>query len=243
VNSNILLFLWESNSGLTDHAKRIFKEALKYSRNIVSLEEDILVSQEGFDFLTRQTGNRSFARSAYTSTSHISSQEILLMHTCFPQQWGTSYSADIITAFINLKKPIQIKRGPIRKALKTIKAPIRRMLMVELWFEHLQNCLAHPSYGDALVQYCSWEVGAYFEIPLTSLVIDIAHLEIGGINPRPLPSKPENHTLLNIDEYPIICHKCELKRALLFSDLLKTIFGSKKHRYKLHLASEIRRFL
>jgi hypothetical protein len=241
-NSNILPFLWESNSGLTNHAKRIFGEALNYSKNIVSLEEDILVSKEGFDFLTRQTESKSFARSAYTSTFHISNQKISTMHTFFPQQWGTSYSSDIIVEFLNLNKPSQIKRGPIWKALKSIKAPIRHILMVELWFEHLQNCLSHPSYGDALVQYCSWKLSAFFEIPCISLVSDIAHLENGGINSRSLPSAPDFHTLFSVDEYPIICNLCESERALLFANLFKTILGSKKHRYKLLLTSSIRKF-
>lgn len=236
---NVKLFLWEENKGLTNHAKRIFSIAVEISELVISLEEDLDITNEGFEFLTCSPQGRNIARSAYTSTNHFSYVNTKLMQTFFPQQWATAYTDKILVEFLSFNYTSKVKRSVIWMATQNVRGLLRRILLTEHWYEHIKNCLAHPSYGDALVQYCVWKMNLSFVIPTQSFVTDIAHIESGGLNPRANTQIATNHFLSPGQNDLIFCEECERNRSQISANIFRSILGSKKHHFISRLRSRI----
>lgn len=232
-DSRIRCHFWQENRGLTNHAYRIFSLAIQLGDWIISLEEDNQITSEGLEFLTSSDNQnrRGQAKSAYTSISHqVEGVDDCSLLTFFPEQWGTAFSKNIIITFLDTVSSGQIRRRYIRNSMRHHSNLFLKFIHTEFWYEHLKQCINHPSYGDAIMQYSAWRNEVPYQVPLVSYVRDVSQLEIGGINSRPEKTQEEEHLLVNSGLETIFCGTCEEKRSLRDDVRFATLLGSKKYR-------------
>lgn len=187
LNKNVIPYVWEVNKGLTAHAIRIFDRVFETTGSIVSLEEDNLVTEMGFEFLVNSTASDSTPgiASAYTSQTHqVSSNDSRF--TLFPEQWATALNLPVYEEFKRTWHSKSIHRhvteGMMSHHFKG--DPLFRRIAVEKWHRIFIASVNDLSYGDALMTYAAFKLNTPYQVPMKSLVYDIGSLDPRGIHPR-----------------------------------------------------------
>lgn len=184
---NIIPYVWKVNDGLTDHAIRIFDKVFENATSVISLEEDNLVTDEGFDFLANSTASQSAPgiATAYTSQGHREAS-IASCYTLFPDQWGTALNIPIYEKFKEVWFSKQVERNVTEAMLSEhFKGNgIYKKIVIEKWHRMFMASVGQKSYGDALMTYSAFALGTPYQAPLNSFVYDLGSLDGRGMNPR-----------------------------------------------------------
>jgi hypothetical protein len=210
---NITPHVWQVNDGLTGHAIRIFDKVFENSKSVISLEEDNLVSNEGFDFLANSTAAqvKPGIATAYTSQAH-SGRSNGTRFTLFPEQWGTALNVPVYEKFREVWFSKSIERKVTSEMLSEhFKGnDIYRKIVIEKWHRMFLASAEDKSYGDALMTYAAFALSTPYQVPLNSLVQDLGSLDGRGMHPRLESSTVSSH---DIQEFTkgnrIFCLNCE----------------------------------
>jgi hypothetical protein len=184
---NIIPHVWQVNNGLTDHAIRIFDQVFETTGSVMSLEEDNLVTNEGFNFLANSTASQKAPgiATAYTSQRHRETSATSC-YTLFPEQWGTALNIPIYEKFREVWFSKRIERHVTAAMLSEhFKcAGIYEKIVVEKWHRMFMASANDKSYGDALMTYSAFALGTPYQVPLNSHVEDLGSLDARGMHPR-----------------------------------------------------------
>ena len=212
-NSNVIPHVWHINDGLTAHGIRIFDKVFESSHSTFSLEEDNLVSEEGFDFLAHSSASGTSAgiASAYTSLEHTLVTQTSRF-TLFPEQWATALNLPIYEKFREVWFSKKIDKEVTSKILSEhFKGDwVYRKLVTEKWHRVFLASVQDKSYGDALMTYVAFSLGIPYQVPMKSYVTDLGAEDLRGLHPRldHIESSPHifsAHTLLGKS----FCTTCE----------------------------------
>lgn len=184
---NVIPYVWQVNNGLTDHAIRIFDKVFENTNSVISVEEDNLVTIEGFNFLANSSASLRTPgiATAFTSQGHSESL-IPTRYTLFPEQWGTALNILIYQKFKEVWFSKQVERN-VTEAMfsEHFKGNgIYKKIVIEKWHRMFMASVSQKSYGDALMTYSAFALGTPYEVPLNSLVYDLGSLDDRGMNPR-----------------------------------------------------------
>ena len=184
---NVIPHVWQVNNGLTDHAIRIFDKVFETSASVMSLEEDNLVTDEGFNFLANSTASQRTPgiATAYTSQRHRETTATSC-YTLFPEQWGTALNIPIYEKFKDVWFSKQIERNVTTEMLSEHFKGNRmyKKIVIEKWHRMFTASAYDKSYGDALMTYSAFALGTPYQVPLNSLVQDLGSLDGRGMHRR-----------------------------------------------------------
>jgi hypothetical protein len=184
---NIIPHVWQVNYGLTEHAIRIFDKVFESTQSVMSLEEDNLVTNDGFNFLAYSTASLKTPgiATAYTSQEH-SDASITSRYTLFPEQWGTALNMPIYEKFKEVWISKRIERNVTAAMLSEhFKGDrIYKKIVVEKWHRMFMASVNDKNYGDALMTYSAFALGTPYQAPLNSFVHDLGSLDGRGMHPR-----------------------------------------------------------
>jgi len=181
------------------------------------LEEDLLVSQAGFDFLAHYSRgfNQPAVASSFSRFSH-SSIKVGARQTSFPEQWGIAFNREFFEAFRKITADRTIQVSKVEHVFKQQFPSMPRFAMqaTRFWTGLFVEALKNPSRPDALKAYTAIDLGIKFAVPWNSLSTDIAHLDARGMNARSKTDE-ENHEESTVDFYLDHCQRCEYSNARL----------------------------
>jgi hypothetical protein len=184
---NIIPHVWQVNNGLTEHAIRIFDKVFQTAASVMSLEEDNLVTNEGFDFLANSTASQRSPgiATAFTSQRHEKTT-LESCYTMFPEQWGTALNIPIFEKFKEVWFSKKIERNVTAAMLSEhFKGnAIYKKIVIEKWHRMFIASANDKSYGDALMTYSAFALATPYQVPLNSLVQDLGSQDGRGMHPR-----------------------------------------------------------
>jgi hypothetical protein len=211
--SNVEVVVWNENEGLTRHCIRIFSRVFSQTNSLISLEEDNLVSTQGFEFLSGAfASSQHFGMATgYTSWNH-SFTDAQSRYSYFPEQWAVSLTQGVFEEFLKSWNDKKIDKKLIQGTVRELfpRKPLFQNLVVEKWYRIFTASVQDPSYGDALFSYTAIKVGVPFKVPLINLVTDLGPNDSRGMHPRGLPETRNLHSFrrftLNERDF---CETCE----------------------------------
>lgn len=219
---NIEVIVWDLNKGLTDHAIRAFNRALNHSNNVISIEEDVEISEEGLDFLNIHSLSEVVPQiaSSFSKYSHFS-QVSEYKVTVFPEQWGTSFNKLLYQEFLSVVSGKPIRREKIKEVMDEVFGPNSRLSLkaTKYWYGLYRAAQNDLNHGDALMSYAAISSGIKYRVPWESLSTDIADLDHRGMHKRgKKKSYPVHRSKVLVINDEVTCPRCELLNSQVKTD-------------------------
>lgn len=202
--------VWNSNTGLTNHAERIMSKAFSEFNQVISIEEDNFCESEGFSFLAEHSNSEEPSIAcAYSRFSHVS--EVKYRTSYFPAQWGVALNRGFFEKFLLVRTQKKIDESVVRNAVESLhsKNSSRLNYVVEYWNMLFHSAMEHPSHGDALFQYTAMKLNRPFRVSAKSLIKDLGHTDHRGMHERNLRDREERSHYFRGVEGSSFCIPCE----------------------------------
>lgn len=182
----IKINLRDRNSGLTGHLVEVFHQTFKAYSNIIYVEEDMRLDNDGFKFLTEIENDKGFShRSVYSTTNHPATLNLLDYRlSYFPEQWGIAINYEVFEAFKeeNLRK--RVERSLVKSIILGLGySRIRTEFLSDFWTQLLRQEVSAPHGWDATLQLALWRSDSPSRVSLKSFVKDLGGGE-GSITKR-----------------------------------------------------------
>jgi hypothetical protein len=228
--SNVELILRETNRGITNHLIDSMELVLEKYPAVVFLEEDMELSQSGYDFLSAVTiGSTPEERIAYYSTGHKPSASI--RSTRFPEQWGISLNASLFQEFKLVSSLNSVNWEVISKSIKSMEVGfLQKIATMIYWHRLFTQELNQPHGWDACLQYATWKSGAKVLVISENAIKDTVTTrnDPGGFTNHVSGGfKPKEHSFEPERENESLCSKCEeldiLRREITLNREIKAV--------------------
>ena len=236
--SRVIAKSWEVNYGVNHHAYRIFKWLSACEQDLIIIEDDVSVNDKALDYLTDQLGsNRVLAAAAHSLKEHSVAQPLSTRLTAFPTQWGVGLKSEVVKRYVNFYENPRIDYRVLRKIMNlslgdTLTSHELRRL-ASWWYQHLNLCVRHGDYADALIQYCVYSLDSLYAVPQKSLIRDDAEInDERSLTPRrdlPMIGKC-GQIPCEISKNEFRCSNCELAGSHINDATLRNIVGAAKYR-------------
>ena len=212
------LNLREKNQGLTQHLEDTSEKILKKHNNLIFLEEDMQISDEGVEFLSGiESDSEMGHRCAYSSTSHPQSgNNSDFRLSFFPEQWGISINRETFEAFKYEKSRKSVGRDSVRRIiLSSGYGKLEGEILTDFWTQLFRQELMSPHGWDATLQLALWKNQVPSRVALGNHVSDLGG-GIGAITSRTergadFASKDYSHNSATMT-FCIACEKLDSKR-------------------------------
>jgi hypothetical protein len=240
-NKNIRTVVWDSNTGITNHAIRILTLVFNEFDYAISLEEDNFLHDGIFEFFQTCLLNKSsngFVATAYNSRPHPVQNDGTFITTLFPEQWVVMMSKEIFLTFLEVFTSQTISKRVLRKHFSSALdiSKLRVELLSEYWFNHLKLCLRSPSHGDALITYSSYVNSVPYFAPVSNFVTDLGGNNPGGMNLRNASPANQIHELSVVSRGGFnYCAECEFIKSRVSSYSWREALGNRKYFAQLRL--------
>lgn len=190
--------VWNDNVGIVENSKRSFQPLFEEYNNMVITEEDVLLDQYSFDFLSSNISEDiPVLATAYSQSNHVVSADgHNFRSTLFPQLWGAMYNRAIFEKSMNIEKNGGINTHLIVSRIKNFfpYPSVFRTRLINHWTWYFNFALRTNRHPDVLLQYASWDYGVFANAPFEQLSRDISFLDNRGMNIR--------HTIAELKTHP-----------------------------------------
>ncbi len=230
-NPEIELIIRETNQGITSHITESLGRVLTKYPATVMLEEDMVLSSEGYEFLNNVNLDKEpELRVAYNSTGHMSINNAPRI-TRFPEQWGISMNRSMFEYFYETVKKSNVEWKTVSKVMQDLEIPrVRKIASAIYWFRLFRSEMSQPHGWDASLQYAAWRSNALVLVAPKNEVIDVAiDGDPGGFtkrNPSLIIDNSHDHLAESGDSR--YCQTCELldvnKRKITLFRVLREFF-------------------
>jgi hypothetical protein len=214
--SNVNVKVWNTNQGLTDHARRIFQQVMELHESVIAVEEDIAVSREGMSWLaavslapqpTLATAMTRFEHTALPTGETV-------RRTAFPSQWSTAFNRSVFVEFDRVWRDKRINQKVVDEVIATV-IPNRVLAWAsrDYWYSLFRDAALNDSHGDAIFQYASWSLGCLTLVPDRTEVTDLGPTDFRGLHQRAVrDDRIATHRPVPVanDKQSWICASCEM---------------------------------
>ncbi len=229
-NPNIELILRETNQGITSHVIGSLGKVLEKYPATVMLEEDMVLSSEGYQFLNELNKVKEpELRIAYNSTGHVSLNSTPRV-TRFPEQWGISMNRSMFDSFSETVRESNVEWKIVSKVMQELEiSRTKKLASAIYWFRLFRIEMSQPHGWDASLQYAAWRANARVLVAPKSEVLDVAsNGDPGGVTKRNQSIVFENtHTASPERKDSRYCKICEIhdlnKRKITLLGVLREL--------------------
>lgn len=239
-DNRIDVMVWAKNSGVNDHAARLFAK-VKSSASIILIEDDVGVNEVALNFLHDNVlKDGSLASTAHVSRNHLELSATDSRISVFPNQWGLAISRPVMETYLDVTKTKKFHRQSIRKAFyrafddHLTWFQIERL--VQWWFNHFFFCERHGNWADALIQYSVYVNDGFYRVPAQSLIVDDNSLN----DPRSMHPRERFQSVMSCEYgrrhqsgHSYTCDSCEIDNSRLNQATIHNLIGATKHRKSL----------
>lgn len=214
-NPRLNLFLWDVNSGITNHFIRAFSRVFENHRELIFIEEDMVLDQSAASFLDRICKDVGPShRTAYVTSEHPELSPVFeYRETFFPEQWGISINNE----FFNLVREQLdfriVERNRVRQIFDSLQlGPLLREAATDFWVQLLKAEINSPHGWDATMQYTLWREQFRSKVSLVNSIIDIGgDLSSGAVTARSTIELDliQSHKFKELPKFFQVCEHCE----------------------------------
>jgi hypothetical protein len=242
-NSNMDLWVYGDNIGITNHTIRIQGRALERGNSGIWLEEDIDLNladySEILDQLNIQSTSEPILISAFSNFNHPVDSRPLLKGNLFLPLWGMVFNESFYELFCKVWNDRKYKEEVVRDTLgnffsrKSLLDKAHRNKVLDYWAEYSSWGFKNLNRWDAVANYALWTQSRNSFTTLNRLASDLSYIDTRGMNQRSAPSEIESHKfhskLFNGSEF---CINCEVKGSRIQRNLLLRAQESLKYRLR-----------
>jgi hypothetical protein len=236
-DNRVDVLVWNENSGVNDHAARLFAK-MKNSASIILIEDDVGVNKAALNFLHDNVlRDGSLASTAHVSRNHLELSATDSRISVFPNQWGLAISTPVMETYLDVIKTKKFNRQSIRKAF--YRAFENHMTwfqierLVQWWFNHFFFCERHGNWADALIQYSVYVNDGFYRVPAQSLIVDDNALnDLRSMHPRESFQSVMSCEFGKRQQsgHSYTCDSCEVENSRLYQASIRNLIGATKHR-------------
>lgn len=198
LDPRVTLVVWLDNPGLTNHILRSLKHAFTMSKVVIAIEDDTLVSNQGFDFLANAVSASTAPQIAagYNKFFHTNVDSSSgFRNTLFPTQWSTSLNASMFRIVEEVWQERRVEWKLVAKRITKLNGigVEKKVRLFMYWYRYFKNSLKSHRHTDIVVQYAVFKSGAQYKVPWGDYVEDIAFKDWRGMNIRHNPLIRNEH--------------------------------------------------
>jgi hypothetical protein len=198
LDPRVALLVWPDNPGLTNHILRSLKRAFTMSNVVIAIEDDTLVSTQGFDFLANAVSTSTAPQIAagYNKFFHTNVDSSSgFRNTLFPTQWSTSLNASMFRIVEEVWQERKVEWKLVAKRIFELNGigVEKKARLFMYWYRYFKNSLKSHRHTDIVVQYAVFKSGAEYKVPWGDYVEDIAFQDWRGMNIRHNPLIRNEH--------------------------------------------------
>lgn len=215
--ANVEILNWRENLGLVDHSMRAQELAFRSCSRVIILEEDMVLSQEGYQFLVENTSTGALPSisCAYTKFNHSDSQRLWRL-TFFPNLWGVAINKAFFGALKDTLRSRRVEPAVVPPAFGTLGRLSKRLQErgVRYWETLFWKAIESDYHMDAIMMYTAMRVKVPWRVPPVSYLTDIGHLDSRGTNPRTEDDKEKTECKELETAYCQICDRASARFRL-----------------------------
>jgi len=205
----------DSNHGITKHIIDSMKKVLEDHDSLIFLEEDMVISKSGLDFLAEVSKSpQPEHRVAFTRRRHTQSPN-LTRSTRFPEQWGISINKQMFELLRSNFQSADVDWKIVWRIMRGFGvSPLQRFSSALYWHRLMKSQISSPHGWDALLQYTCWKAGRLSLVSNDCFVTDLGGKgEPGGYSKRALTGMEQSvaHVFLGEKCNTQVCHLCEIE--------------------------------
>jgi hypothetical protein len=242
-NSNMNLWVYKDNIGITNHTIRIQGRALDSGNSGIWLEEDIDLDltaySEILDQLDYGFSVEPILISAFSHFNHPSDSNQLIKGNFFLPIWGMVFNESFYELFCKVWNDRKFEDRVVRNTLggffsqNSLIDKAHRSKVLDYWTEYSRWGFSNQNRWDAVANYALWTSSTNSFSTLNRLAQDLSYVDTRGMNQRSAPASIESHEFrskhLNQSEF---CIDCEVKGSRIDRNLFKRAHASLKYRLR-----------
>lgn len=231
-NSNVELWVYSDNIGITNHTKRIQGRALEQGNSGIWLEEDIELDLETYAGILNQLSisesTLPILTSAFSHSNHFSNNNELVKANLFLPLWGMAFNQAFYELFCKVWHDKRFEESVVEKTLqsffcdRTFQDRLHKDRVIKYWKNYLSWGFINQNRWDAVANYALWSQSSYGFTTMTRLAEDLSYMDDRGMNQRVPPQKVRTHQYrkrtLNGYEF---CVDCEIQGSRIDRSIVK----------------------
>lgn len=241
IHSNVDLWIYSDNIGITNHTKRIQGRALERGNPGIWLEEDIELDLEAYARILSQLNlvesKQPMLISAYSHSNHYREDRKLIKANLFLPLWGMAFNEEFYELFCKVWNDKKYDENIVGRTLenffysKSLLDTLYKDRVVKYWKNYLSWGFVNQNRWDAVANYALWSQSSYSFTTLNRLAKDLSYVDNRGMNQRILPKEVGTHhfrqRMLNGYDF---CVECEIIGSRIERGLFKRAKNSLEYR-------------
>jgi len=238
--SNIEMWVYSNNVGITEHTLRLQKRSLELDQFPILLEEDIDLDLDSFNSFEHKAGFSSSIptlRSGYSHFNHPDVHNLNFKGNLFLPIWGLSYNSEFVElvekTWMDKKYDSSIVKNTLAKVLFTSRRTSLsfRRSVERYWAKYMSWAFLNGNRWDALANYSLWTQDLFSSSAINRIANDVGFMDVRGMNQRVEPSPAPNHTLdaVTVQE-TTFCFGCEIIGSRILPTLGARLLNSINYR-------------
>jgi hypothetical protein len=242
-NSNMDLWVYKDNIGITNHTIRIQGRALETGNSGIWLEEDIDLDLEKYSSILHQLDYRSSSEpiliSAFSQFDHPQEGDRLIKGNLFLPIWGMTFNESFYELFCRIWNDKKFDENVVKRTLggffesKTLLDKVHKNKIVDYWTDYSSWGFKNLNRWDAVANYALWVEGKHSFTTINRSAKDLSYVDTRGMNQRTPPQETESHKFNSVNfNGGDFCMKCEIRGSRIDRNPIKRAYASLKYRVR-----------
>lgn len=240
-NSNMELWVYKDNIGITNHTMRIQGRALETGNSGIWLEEDIDLDLPKYSSVLEQIDYQSSPEpmliSAFSHFDHPQEANRLIKGNLFLPIWGMAFNESFYELFSKIWNDKKFEEKVVKDTLglffqnNTVLDRVHKRKAIDYWTEYSGWGFKNLNRWDAVANYALWTEAKHSFTTINRNASDLSFLDTRGMNQRTPPTEAESHEFHSVSfNGSEFCLKCEVKGSRIHRNLLKRANASLQYR-------------
>lgn len=238
--SNLELWVYSQNVGITEHTIRLQTRSLELAKFPILLEEDIELNLDEFNHVdtTNKTGfGVPVLRSGYSHYNHPSYNGNVFKGNLFLPLWGLTYNAELVLLVEKTWKDKKFNPSLVENRIRSVfrgrsvSTILFRKKVERFWIEYMSWAFSNRNRWDALANYSLWTQNSFSSSTINRLANDISYIDNRGMNQRTQPRTALSHNLQGVVvDDTLLCESCEVLGSRILRSAYARVANSINHR-------------
>jgi len=240
-HSNMELWVYKDNIGITNHTMRIQGRALETGNSGIWIEEDIDLDLAKYSSILEQIDYQSSSEpiliSAFSHFDHPQEANRLIKGNFFLPIWGMVFNECFYELFCKIWNDKKFDEKVIKDTLglffesNTMLDRVHKSKVVDYWTEYSSWGFKNFNRWDAVANYALWTEGKHSFTTINRNANDLSFVDTRGMNQRTKPTELESHKFHSVSfNGSEFCLKCEVKGSRIHRNPLKRATASLQYR-------------
>jgi hypothetical protein len=240
-SSNIELWVYDNNIGITEHNLRIQERALSNLLDFIWIEEDIDIDFQQFAEVEIDMVNsrEPVLLSGYSHFNHSNRLKTGFKGNLFLPLWGLIINHAFHELITKTWRDKRFNETFVERAIsqvlpgKTLIQKAHLKSVVSYWKAYSRWGLDSSRRWDSLANYSLWSINRYSLSCNNRMAEDSSYLDFRGMNQRKKPEPAESHAPDYKSKGPLdFCMQCEIRGSRISPNLFRRSHDAIKYRIK-----------